>query len=62
MFVFTFSIGRLVQPPFMHYFLLGPAVLFTIDKLISMSRKKVEIPVIRAELLPSGKEIIIFKD
>ncbi len=46
--------GHLLQPPGFHVFLIGPAVLFTIDKLISMSRKKVEIPVIKAELLPSG--------
>ena len=29
-------------------------MLFTFDKLISMARKKVEIPVVKAELLPSG--------
>ena len=46
--------GRLVQPALFHYFSLGPLVLFTVDKLISVSRKKVEIPVIKAELLPSG--------
>ena len=47
--------GRLVQPPFMWYFFLGPAILFTLDKLVSISRKKAEISVLKAELLPSGK-------
>lgn len=47
--------GRLVQPPFFHYFFLGPLVLFTLDKLVSISRKKIEIAVMKAELLPSGQ-------
>ena len=47
--------GRLVQPPFFHYFFLGPFILFTLDKLVSISRKKVEIAVVSAELLPSGE-------
>ena len=42
------------QEPFFHYFFLGPCVLFALDRLISASRKKVEIAVIKAELLPSG--------
>ena len=46
--------GRLVQPPFLWFFLLGPAILFTLDKLVSISRKKAEITVVKAELLPSG--------
>ena len=48
--------GRLVQPALFHLFFLGPAILFAIDRLISVSRKKVEIPVVKAELLPSGKQ------
>ena len=48
--------GNLVQRPFFHYFFLGPAILFTLDKLVSMSRKKLDIAVIKAELLPSGKQ------
>lgn len=45
--------GRLVQPPFFHYFFLGPAVLFTLDKLVSVSRRKVQIQVTKADILPS---------
>ena len=47
--------GRLVQAPFFYYFLLGPAILFTVDHLITVSRKKIEINVVKAELLPSGR-------
>ncbi|XP_063929411.1 dual oxidase 2-like [Zophobas morio] len=53
--------GRLIQPPFFYYFFLGPVVLFTIDSLISISRKKVEIPVIRAEILPSNVTMLEFR-
>ncbi|RZC35513.1 dual oxidase 1-like, partial [Asbolus verrucosus] len=52
-FMILHGTGRLIQPPFTYYFFLGPVILFTIDSLISISRKKVEIPVIRAEILPS---------
>ena len=52
--MFLHGSGRLVQPPFTHYFALGPIILFTLDKLVSISRKKAEIAVTRAELLPSG--------
>ena len=47
--------GNLVQRPFFHYFFLGPGILFALDKLVSMSRKKADIAVMKAELLPSGK-------
>lgn len=47
--------GNLVQRPFFHYFFLGPGILFALDKLVSMSRKKANIAVIKAELLPSGR-------
>ena len=48
--------GRLVQPPFFQYFAIGPVFLFVVDRLVSISRMKVEIPVVRADLLPSGEE------
>ena len=51
--------ARLVQNPDFFKFFLLPAIVFTIDKLISVSRRKVEIPVLKAELLPSGN--IIYK-
>lgn len=44
----------LIQEPRFHIYLIPPALLFLLDKLISLSRKKLEIPVVRAELLPSG--------
>ena len=47
--------GRLIQPPFFYYFFLGPLLLFVADQLISVSRRKIEITVIKAELLPSGE-------
>uniref|UniRef100_A0A1Y1KGZ7 NAD(P)H oxidase (H2O2-forming) n=1 Tax=Photinus pyralis TaxID=7054 RepID=A0A1Y1KGZ7_PHOPY len=53
--------GRLIQEPFFHYFFLGPVVLFTLDTLVSLSRKKVEIPVIRAHILPSSVVALEFK-
>jgi len=46
--------GRMIQAPFTYYFVLGPFILFTIDQLISVSRRKIEIPVVNAKLLPSG--------
>ncbi|CAL1297932.1 unnamed protein product [Larinioides sclopetarius] len=55
------GIGQLIQEPLFYYFFLGPCVLFCIDRLISISRKKVEIPVIKAELLPSGVTHLEFK-
>lgn len=59
--MFLHGSGRLVQPPFMHYFSLGPIILFTLDKLVSVSRKKAEIAVTRAELLPSDVTMLEFK-
>uniref|UniRef100_A0A3P8VW83 NAD(P)H oxidase (H2O2-forming) n=1 Tax=Cynoglossus semilaevis TaxID=244447 RepID=A0A3P8VW83_CYNSE len=51
----------LLQEPRFHIYLIPPALLFLLDKLISLSRKKVEIPVIRAGLLPSGVTHLEFK-
>ncbi|KAJ8340756.1 hypothetical protein SKAU_G00353890 [Synaphobranchus kaupii] len=51
----------LIQEPRFHIFLIPPAVLFLVDKLISLNRKKVEIPVVKAELLPSGVTCLEFK-
>ncbi|XP_070541735.1 dual oxidase 2-like isoform X2 [Ptychodera flava] len=53
--------GRLVQFPIFHTYFIGPVVLFTFDKLISISRKKAEIAVMRAELLPSEVTYLEFK-
>ncbi|KAG7245490.1 hypothetical protein INR49_010941 [Caranx melampygus] len=51
----------LLQAPRFYIYLIPPALLFLLDKLISLSRKKVEIPVVRAELLPSGVTHLEFK-
>uniref|UniRef100_F6YJA3 NAD(P)H oxidase (H2O2-forming) n=1 Tax=Monodelphis domestica TaxID=13616 RepID=F6YJA3_MONDO len=44
----------LIQLPRFHMFFLAPALIYGGDKLVSLSRKKVEISVVKAELLPSG--------
>ncbi|XP_027424522.2 dual oxidase 2 [Zalophus californianus] len=44
----------LIQLPRFHIFFLVPALIYVGDKLVSLSRKKVEISVVNAELLPSG--------
>ncbi|XP_047622414.1 dual oxidase 1 isoform X1 [Phacochoerus africanus] len=44
----------LIQLPRFHIFFLVPALIYVGDKLVSLSRKKVEISVVKAELLPSG--------
>ncbi|XP_015262377.1 PREDICTED: dual oxidase 2-like [Gekko japonicus] len=44
----------LIQQPRFHIYFLVPALIYGTDKLISLSRKKVEIGVVKAELLPSG--------
>ena len=46
----------LLQQPRFYIYLIPPALLFLLDKLISLNRKKVEIPVVKAELLPSGEK------
>uniref|UniRef100_A0A8I3QA37 NAD(P)H oxidase (H2O2-forming) n=1 Tax=Canis lupus familiaris TaxID=9615 RepID=A0A8I3QA37_CANLF len=47
------SFGLIQLPRFYIYFLV-PALIYVGDKLVSLSRKKVEISVVKAELLPSG--------
>ena len=53
-FLIMHGLGRLVQPPLTHYYLLGPLVLFVLDKLFSLSRNQILIDVKQAEVLPSG--------
>ncbi|NWX91519.1 DUOX2 oxidase, partial [Nothoprocta pentlandii] len=43
----------LIQQPRFHIFFIIPALIYGADKLLSLSRKKVEIGVVKAELLPS---------
>uniref|UniRef100_A0A674GYG4 NAD(P)H oxidase (H2O2-forming) n=1 Tax=Taeniopygia guttata TaxID=59729 RepID=A0A674GYG4_TAEGU len=47
------SYALIQQPRFYIYFII-PALIYSADKLYSLSRKKVEISVVKAELLPSG--------
>ncbi|NWS87624.1 DUOX2 oxidase, partial [Toxostoma redivivum] len=47
------SYALIQQPRFYIYFII-PALIYSADKLRSLSRKKVEINVVKAELLPSG--------
>ncbi|NWX18100.1 DUOX2 oxidase, partial [Aegotheles bennettii] len=44
----------LIQQPRFHIYFIIPALIYGVDKLLSLSRKKVEISVVKAELLPSG--------
>uniref|UniRef100_A0A8D0BPC5 NAD(P)H oxidase (H2O2-forming) n=1 Tax=Salvator merianae TaxID=96440 RepID=A0A8D0BPC5_SALMN len=44
----------LIQQPRFHIYFIVPALIYGADKLVSLSRKKVEISVVKAELLPSG--------
>ncbi|CAH1775162.1 unnamed protein product [Owenia fusiformis] len=53
--------ARIVQDPYFWMYFIGPAIVFVIDKLVSISREKVELTVIKAELLPSAVTYIEFK-
>lgn len=59
--LFLHGSARLVQDPLWGNFCVGPVVWFLVDKLISLSRKKVLLPVHKAELLPSGVINLVFK-
>ncbi|KAK3606271.1 hypothetical protein CHS0354_037947 [Potamilus streckersoni] len=60
-FMILHGLGRLVQDPIFYYYLLGPLVLFVLDKLVSVSRKKIPILVKKVELLPSDVTALTFK-
>uniref|UniRef100_A0A8C6W7G8 NAD(P)H oxidase (H2O2-forming) n=1 Tax=Nannospalax galili TaxID=1026970 RepID=A0A8C6W7G8_NANGA len=51
----------LIQLPSFHIYFLVPAIIYGGDKLVSLSRKKVEISVVKAELLPSGVTYLQFQ-
>uniref|UniRef100_A0A673Z8N3 NAD(P)H oxidase (H2O2-forming) n=1 Tax=Salmo trutta TaxID=8032 RepID=A0A673Z8N3_SALTR len=51
----------LLQEPRFYIYLIPPGLLFLLDKLISLNRKKVEIPVVNATLLPSEVTHLEFK-
>lgn len=56
MYVLTILHGAsmIVQKPMFFIYFVGPAVLFTIDKVVSLSRKRMEISIVKAENLASG--------
>ena len=59
--MFLHGSGRLVQDPLFGNFFLGPGIIYTIDLIISISRRKQELTVIRADILPSLVIGIYFK-
>ena len=59
--MFLHGSGRLVQDPLFGNFFLGPGIIFAIDQIISVSRRKQELSVIRADILPSLVIGIYFK-
>ncbi len=46
--------SRIIQDPFFHYYFLGPAILFMIDKTISLSREHKAMKITTADILPSS--------
>ena len=59
--MFLHGSGRLVQDPLFGNFFLGPGIIFVIDQIVSVSRRKQELTVIRADILPSLVVGIYFK-
>ena len=53
-FMFLHGSGRLVQDPLFGNFFLGPGIVYALDKIVGVSRKKTSVSVVRADMLPSG--------
>ncbi|XP_078657992.1 dual oxidase 1-like isoform X1 [Branchiostoma floridae x Branchiostoma belcheri] len=53
--------GRLIQNPNFHLYLVGPAIIFTLDKLVSISHRRQLVDIVKTELLPSDVTNIQFK-
>ncbi|XP_050407076.1 dual oxidase 2 [Patella vulgata] len=51
----------IVQKPLFYAYFVGPAILFTFDKMVSISRKKMEINIVKAINLPSDVTMLEFK-
>lgn len=47
------GLGRLTSAPRFWLFILGPAIVFTLDKVISLRTKFMQLDIIETELLPS---------
>jgi len=53
--------ARILAPPTFWIWFLPPAVLFLLDRLITIRRATVELSVIEAEILPSGVTKILYQ-
>ncbi|WAR00381.1 DUOX2-like protein [Mya arenaria] len=51
--IFIHGSVRMVQEPHFFYYVVGPVVLYTVDRLISTSRCTINLTIVKAELLPS---------
>ena len=51
----------LVQAPRYHLYLMAPIGIYAIDKLITVSRSKTQIAVVKAEPLPSSEKNFFFQ-
>ena len=51
------GVSVIVQKPLFFAYFVGPAIWFTMDKMVSLSRKKTQIGIVRAENLPSGERL-----
>lgn len=60
-FMFLHGSGRLVQDPLFGNFFLGPGIVFAIDRLITLGRRRVEVAIVRADILPSQVAGVYFK-
>ncbi|XP_043536211.1 dual oxidase 2 isoform X1 [Chiloscyllium plagiosum] len=53
--------SNLIQQQSFYLYFIAPGLIYLCDKLISLSRKKKEVTVVKAELLPSGVTYLEFK-
>ncbi|XP_072258371.1 dual oxidase 2-like [Pyxicephalus adspersus] len=51
----------LIQSPKFHIYFIAPAIIFAVDKMISLSRKKTEIEVLEVKKHPSGVTCLQFQ-
>merc|ERR1712136_386128 len=58
--IFHGSLG-IIQTPVFHFYLVVPLVIFVVDKMVTLSRNKVDTPILKAEILPSNVTGIYFK-
>jgi len=58
--IFLHGCMKVVQEPLFPYFFVGPAVIYTLDKIISLSKKHRLLNIVGAKLLPSNVFMIEF--